>query len=69
MKDYKVKFSLKERTIIKLISEGKSSSEIAKELKISENTVKTHRKKILNKSSAKNFFQLIADCIRDGLIE
>jgi DNA-binding NarL/FixJ family response regulator len=61
-------YTPQEIKIIKLIADGKSSNEIAQELFISEHTVRAHKKNILSKSSAKNSVQLVANCIREGII-
>ncbi|NOZ46425.1 MAG: hypothetical protein GXO79_06545 [Chlorobi bacterium] len=61
-------YTSQELNIIHLISEGKSNLEIAEKLFISVNTVKTHRKNILQKSNANNSAHLIANCIREGII-
>lgn len=61
-------FSTREIEIIKLISEGLQNKEIAKNLYISENTIKTHRKNIYKKSNCKNATELINKCIGIGLI-
>lgn len=61
-------FSPQEIRIIKLIAEGMSTHQIAKELFISESTVKTHRKNILKKSNAENSVQLVVNCLRAGII-
>ncbi|MFV0606013.1 MAG: response regulator [Niabella sp.] len=60
--------SKRENEILKLIIEGKKSSEIATELYISINTVDTHRKNILAKCEVKNTAQLIALASKSGLI-
>lgn len=61
-------FTKQEINIIEFISSGKSSAEIAQSLHISIETIKTHRKNILSKSGATNAAQLVANCIRDGII-
>ena len=48
----------REREITKLIYEGKSNSEIAEELFISESTVKTHLYNIFRKAGVKNRIEL-----------
>lgn len=60
--------SKRENEILKLIIQGKKSSEIASELFISINTVDTHRKNILAKCDVKNTAQLIAFASKSGLI-
>ena len=61
-------FSKRETDVIRLLAEGLSSKTIADRLFISEQTVKTHRKNILEKTDCKNTTQLISACIRQGLI-
>lgn len=61
-------FSKREIEILKLISNGNSSKEIAKNLSISELTVKEHRKNILKKANVKNTSQLIKSCVLQGII-
>lgn len=63
-----VKFTKREREIIKLVADGKTGSEIASTLLISMNTLKTHRKNILHKSNCSNTAQLIKQCITQGVI-
>ncbi len=58
----------REIQILHLLSEGKTSKEIAEELFISYETVRTHRQNILIKSSSKNMTQTITQAIREGLI-
>ena len=60
--------SLRERDILRLLSFGYNSDEIAAKLNISGNTVRTHRKNILLKSEARNTTELVALCIRQGII-
>lgn len=61
-------YSDQELMVIALIAEGNTNAEVADYLNIAENTVKTHRRNILKKSNAANFYQVISRCIRDGLI-
>ncbi|WP_020529386.1 LuxR C-terminal-related transcriptional regulator [Flexithrix dorotheae] len=61
-------FTTRELEIIQLLSEGKSTKEIADFLSVSIHTISTHKKNILKKSKAANTTQLIADCIRNGII-
>lgn len=63
-----ISFSEREIEIIKLISAGNTSTQIAENLIISTNTVKTHRKNINKKSNCKNTSELIRKCIAQGLI-
>ncbi|MFV5697889.1 LuxR C-terminal-related transcriptional regulator [Flavobacterium sp. ZT3R17] len=63
-----ISFSKREIEIIKLISEGYPNKKIATFLVISENTVKTHRKNIYQKSGSKNSIELVRKCLLQGLI-
>ena len=58
----------RETEILKLIVQGRTSKEIAKELVISHNTVLTHRKNIIAKTGIKTVSGLTFYCIRNGLI-
>ena len=62
------KLSLREREILKKMSQGKDSNKIAEELYLSPHTINTHKKNILRKSGLKNTTELIAKCIREGVI-
>jgi len=61
-------FTKREMEIVRLMSEGYKSKEIAEKLFIANNTVKNHRKNILRKADCKNLGQLITKCITEGLI-
>lgn len=60
--------SEREKEIVLKFSQGLSSEEVGKELFISPNTVRTHRKNILKKTGAKNSLQLVSKCITAGII-
>jgi DNA-binding CsgD family transcriptional regulator len=60
--------SSREKEILKLIIDGKTSEEIALILFISKHTVNSHRKNILRKSNCKTNSELIVKAITDGLI-
>ncbi len=55
----KLQLTSREMEIAKLVAQGFSSKEIAKKLYISEETVKTHRRRMLQKNQINNFPQLI----------
>lgn len=61
-------FSKREKQILKLISEGFSSTEISEKLFIAVMTVKKHRQNILEKTDCKNITQLITESTFHGLI-
>lgn len=54
-----VKMTVKERTIVGFILEGKESKEISELLNISINTVATHRKNIFRKLGVKNVGEMV----------
>lgn len=58
----------KEKQIVAYLVKGYSSKEIASELNISFETVRTHRKNILRKTMCKNRAELISRCIIEGTI-
>ena len=62
-------FTPREKRVAMLLSYGKSRSEIAKDLGISENTVKTHAQSIFRKSrvnSQKEFMALFYKMNKDS---
>ena len=59
----------REREIVQLLGEGKSSKEIAIVLGISVRTVETHRAAIMKKLGLKSFSGLIRYAIRNKIIE
>ncbi|MGM0408304.1 MAG: LuxR C-terminal-related transcriptional regulator [Bacteroidota bacterium] len=61
-------FTLREMEIIKKMAEGKDFNTIASEFYISPHTVKTHKRNILRKSGCKNITELVAKCVREGVI-
>jgi len=60
--------SNRETEILKLVSKGFSSKEIADYLHISLDTVRTHRKNILNKTDFENLTQAVTYFVWEGLI-
>lgn len=68
--NYKIFASLtkREKTIIAMIANGKSSREIAEELFISIHTVNTHRKNIINKTGYHSFAALLKFAITFELL-
>lgn len=60
--------TLRELDVLKCISDGKSTREIARELCVSTNTVDTHRRHLLEKLGAQNVADLIMTAISKGII-
>ena len=57
----------REREILQLITEGKSTVEIAKLLNVSSKTVETHRKNIMDKLDIHTIAELTKYAVREGL--
>jgi DNA-binding NarL/FixJ family response regulator len=62
-----VSLTPKEREVLQLVAEGKSTKEIAKLLFISVKTVETHRQNIMNRIGIRSIAQLTKYAIRQGL--
>lgn len=61
-------FTPREKEILSNIAKGKAFGEIASILNISPHTINTHKKNILRKTDCKNTTELIARCVRLGII-
>lgn len=61
------KISIREIEVISLIAKGLTSTEIADKLCISLNTIKQHRKHILQKLQLKNVQEVVAFSINNGI--
>lgn len=59
--------TLREREVLQLLAEGKSSKEIAENLKLALPTVETHRRQIMNKLGLRSIAQLTKYAVREGL--
>lgn len=59
--------SLREREVLQLLSEGKSSKEIAACLDLAVATVETHRRQIMDKLQLRSVAELTKFAIREGL--
>jgi two-component system response regulator NreC len=57
----------REREILQLLAEGKSSKEIASSLHVSEKTVHTHRQNIMEKLDIHSIAELTKYAIREGI--
>jgi DNA-binding NarL/FixJ family response regulator len=62
-------FSQREREVLTLLSQGKSSKEIAESLFITERTVESHRRNMIEKGKVKNTVELIAYAFSLGVIK
>jgi len=59
----------REFQILKRFAQGRTTSEIAEELEISSNTVKTYRYRAMEKLNLKNSYELVRLAVRTGLID
>jgi DNA-binding NarL/FixJ family response regulator len=57
----------RERDVLQLLAEGKSTKEMAARLKVSVKTVETHRKQIMDKLDIHSVAELTKYAIREGL--
>ena len=63
------KLSSREMEILPLIAGGNSSPQIAKQLFISPETVRTHSKNLFRKTNTKNVGEFIRKCIEWELLQ
>jgi DNA-binding NarL/FixJ family response regulator len=63
-----IALSKREMDVLKCLAKGMTSSQIATELFISENTVKTHVRHILEKLEASNRAEAVSRAIQLGII-
>lgn len=59
--------SPREREVLQLLAEGKSSKEIAASLDIAATTVETHRRQIMDKLNLRTIAELTKHAVREGL--
>ncbi|MES1216383.1 MAG: response regulator transcription factor [Bacteroidota bacterium] len=67
-KDLEKNLSRREFDVFKLIAEGNSISDIAKQLSLSLSTISTHRSRILGKMNMKSNADLVKYAVKKGLI-
>jgi DNA-binding NarL/FixJ family response regulator len=59
----------RQREILQMLADGRSTTRAARELELSEETVKTHTKHILARLNARNRTHAVAIALRESLIE
>jgi DNA-binding NarL/FixJ family response regulator len=59
MEKINAQFTNREKEIVRHLAEGFSSDEVAERLFISSDTVKTHRKNVIEKTGARNMVHLV----------
>jgi len=60
--------SSREREIVQLLAEGKSSKEVASFLNLSVSTVETHRSNIMRKLGIHSLSELVLYAIRNNIV-
>ena len=61
--------SAREREVLQMVAEGKSTKEMAGQLNVSVKTVETHRKQIMDKLDLHSVAELTKYAIREGLTQ
>ena len=61
--------SQREREVLQLLAEGKTTKQVARQLHISPKTVEAHRLRIMNKLNIDNIAQLTKYAIQEGLTQ
>jgi len=64
----KPKITTREMDILKLIATGHSNTEIASQLFLSSETIKTHRSNLMRKLNARNAASMVARAFQKGLM-
>lgn len=64
-----VVLSAREREVLQLLAEGKSTKEIASQLKVSAKTIESHRKQVMDKLNLHSVAELTKYAIREGLTQ
>ncbi len=65
---WNIRFSARELEVLKLLAEGYSNREIAIALHLSQNTVKTHVRSLMNKLGVEHRLQIAVLAFRHNLI-
>jgi LuxR family quorum sensing-dependent transcriptional regulator len=64
----RARITARELAVLRLVSAGRQTAEIAKALELGEETVRSHLKKVLEKLGVRNRTQAVAEAIRQQLI-
>ena len=65
---YQIRFTRREKEILELIAQGKTTKEMGNVLCISEKTVETHRSNLLSKFNVKNVVSLLKLALEYGYV-
>jgi DNA-binding NarL/FixJ family response regulator len=58
----------REREVLQLLAEGNTNKEVASALSVSVSTIETHRNRIMEKLSLRNFAELVLYAVRKGVV-
>jgi PAS domain S-box-containing protein len=64
----KIRLSGRNREVLQLIAEGKTSAQIAKELGITEGTAASHRRNVMHKLGLKNKAEVVRYALKHGIV-
>lgn len=64
----KLPLSNRDRQLIRLLSEGKSTKQISSEMNLAENTINSYRQLLLKQTNTKNSEELVAFAYNNGLL-
>jgi DNA-binding NarL/FixJ family response regulator len=64
-----LRLTARQREIVQLLAEGKSSKEVATELEISVKTAETHRANIMRRLECHSVTELVRYAVRNRIIE
>jgi DNA-binding NarL/FixJ family response regulator len=68
-KDMLKSLTPRQREVLQLVAEGKSTKDIARLLRVSVNTAKTHRQKLMEKLGVHEITGVVRYAVKSGLIE
>ncbi len=66
--DSGVQLTERELQVLRGMAQGKSNGQIGRELYLSEDTVKTHARRLFRKLGVRDRAQAVAHCFRRGLV-
>lgn len=66
--DFSKEITTREQDILRLLSQGLTSQQIAQKLSLSPETIKWYRKRLLAKFNAENTAQMVRQAMESGII-
>lgn len=68
-KNKKIALTFREKQVLKLICQEKTTKEVAKKLNITEHGIEYHRKNLYKKTNSKTILGLLKYSIKEGIIK